>query len=79
MLKKLTCENYNIDFLIFHVVRFPPQVAVDTARPLEGGSGGGYLEPAEAYGPYGAYGSLLPYGRFSGSLGYDVSSHQHQG
>lgn len=52
---------------------------MDTARPLEGGSGGGYLEPAEAYGPYGAYGSLLPYGRFSGSLGYDVSSHQHQG
>uniref|UniRef100_A0A0D3G6Y6 RRM domain-containing protein n=1 Tax=Oryza barthii TaxID=65489 RepID=A0A0D3G6Y6_9ORYZ len=47
------------------------EVAVDTAEPLEGGSGGGYLEPAEAYGPYGAYGSLLPYGRFSGSLGYD--------
>uniref|UniRef100_A0A0E0DQU6 Uncharacterized protein n=1 Tax=Oryza meridionalis TaxID=40149 RepID=A0A0E0DQU6_9ORYZ len=47
------------------------EVAVDTAEPLEGGSGGGYLEPAEAYGTYGAYGSLLPYGRFSGSLGYD--------
>ncbi|KAG8085392.1 hypothetical protein GUJ93_ZPchr0010g9659 [Zizania palustris] len=44
------------------------EVAVDTAAPLEGGSSGGYLDPTEAYG---AYGPILPYGRFSGSLDYD--------
>ncbi|XP_006654332.1 heterogeneous nuclear ribonucleoprotein A1, A2/B1 homolog isoform X1 [Oryza brachyantha] len=49
------------------------EVAVDSAAPLEGGSGGGFMEPTEAYGAYGAYGPMLPlpYGRFSGSLDYD--------
>ncbi|KAL6610078.1 hypothetical protein ACP70R_040047 [Stipagrostis hirtigluma subsp. patula] len=45
------------------------EVAVDTAEP-EGGTSGGYLEPAEAYG---AYNPMLPYGRFSGSLGFSGS------
>lgn len=46
------------------------EVAVDSAAPVEGGSrgGGSYMEPA---GPYGAYGPMLSYGQFSGSLGYD--------
>ncbi|KAL6844973.1 hypothetical protein ACP4OV_025146 [Aristida adscensionis] len=45
------------------------EVAVDTAEP-EGGSGtsGVFLESAEAYG---AYSPMLPYGQFSGSLGYN--------
>ena len=52
------------------------QVAVDSAAPVEGGSrGGGYMEPP---GPYGAYGAMLSYGQFPGSLGYDVSRHQYQ-
>ncbi|XP_047094330.1 heterogeneous nuclear ribonucleoprotein A/B-like isoform X1 [Lolium rigidum] len=46
------------------------EVAVDSAEPVEGGGsrGGGYMEPP---GPYGAYGPMLSYGQFSGSLGYD--------
>jgi hypothetical protein len=60
--------NYFIDLPFF-------QVAVDSAEPVEGGGsrGGSYMEPP---GPYGAYGPMLSYGQFSGSLGYDVSRHQ---
>lgn len=55
---------------------FFPQVAVDSAAPVEGGSSrGGYMEPP---GPYGAYGPMMSYGQFSGSLGYDVSREQYQ-
>lgn len=47
------------------------QVAIDTAAPLEGDSSGGYMEPMDLYG---AYGSMRSYGRFCGSLDYDVST-----
>uniref|UniRef100_A0A0D9VA57 RRM domain-containing protein n=1 Tax=Leersia perrieri TaxID=77586 RepID=A0A0D9VA57_9ORYZ len=47
------------------------EVAIDTAAPLEGDSGGGYMEPMDLYG---AYGSMRTYGRFCGGLDYDVSA-----
>jgi hypothetical protein len=64
---------YDNCFIDLHCIFF--QVAVDSAAPVEGGGsrGGGYMEPP---GPYGAYGPMLSYGQFSGSLGYDVSRHQ---
>ncbi|KQK06579.1 hypothetical protein BRADI_2g27110v3 [Brachypodium distachyon] len=53
------------------------EVAVDSAAPLEGGSSGsGYMESA---GPYGAYGPMLSYGHFSGSLGYDYGGYGPSG
>ncbi|KAF0926799.1 hypothetical protein E2562_027401 [Oryza meyeriana var. granulata] len=44
------------------------EVAIDTAAPLEGDSGGGYMEPMDLYG---AYGSMRTYGRFCSGLDYD--------
>ena len=47
------------------------QVAIDTAAPIEGDAAtGGYMEPVDLYG---AYGSMRSFGRFCGSLDYDVS------
>ena len=47
------------------------QVAIDTAAPIEGDAAtGGYMEPMDLYG---AYGSMRSFGRFCGSLDYDVS------
>jgi RNA-binding protein Musashi len=50
------------------------QVAIDTAAPLEGDSGGGYMEPMDLYG---AYGSMRTYGRFCSGIDYDVSAQIH--
>ncbi|BAD88026.1 RNA-binding like protein [Oryza sativa Japonica Group] len=44
------------------------EVAIDTAAPLEGDSGGGYMEPMDLYG---AYGSMRTYGRFCSGIDYD--------
>ena len=48
------------------------QVAIDTAAPLESDStGGAYVDPMDLYG---AYGSMRSFGRFCGSLDYNVST-----